>query len=182
METESDTLTGDEEKKKKGRPQTSKTKQQKEPKEPKPIERRMTVSQLLTLQKRLIIQIPDTVSEEDREYIRENMQKCVELLNMDTAEIRTAQAKTGIIKQVKNRDMMTAEDQKEHYRVYNSQYYHSHLKKDKYCPHCDQHFTASTSVNRHLKHCKKCKAIRKQKEELEKESPQEETHTNIQTT
>jgi hypothetical protein len=181
METESDTLTGDEEKKKKGRPQTSKTKQQKEPKEPKPVERKMTVSQMLTLQKRLIIQIPDTVSDEDIEYIRENMQKCVELLNMDTAEIRTVQAKTGIIKQVKNRDMMTAEDQKEHYRVYNSQYYHSHLKKDKYCPHCDQHFTASTSVNRHLKHCKKCKAIRKQKEELEKESPQEETHTNIQT-
>ena len=139
---------------------TGGSKEKKQPTEPQPP--KLSKSQQMLLERKVIVQVPETLPAELLEHVKENLDKAVELLHLDTSEIRMMKPEQKVV-----RKFVTAEDRKEHYRKYNKEYYHKNLTKEGKCPHCDKTFKTCTSIARHVKYSKNCLALQAQKQKLE---------------
>ena len=115
-------------------------------------------SDLAVQQKKLaIIQVPESISPESLELIKENLDFMVERLSLDGSEIRLLRPDKG----GRPKKFATKEEEQAHYRQYFRDYYHQKLSnKEGQCPHCQKKFKTYTSVARHIRKSVRCQQLR----------------------
>jgi hypothetical protein len=114
------------------------------------------------VQKKLIVQVPDDVSEEYVQFLESKLKDLVPELELEESEIR----KTRPDKGGREKKYATEQDEKEHYKQYFQDYYKEKLKKTGTCQYCNKEFKTYTSVSRHVKRSQHCLALRQQREAI----------------